>query len=84
MPQRFFAMLAALGLDIEPLPLPDHADYRVLPWPAAAREVILTEKDAVKILPERTGVTRVWVAPLDFALDEAIGEQIVRWLSSTP
>ncbi|HEX6018266.1 MAG TPA: tetraacyldisaccharide 4'-kinase, partial [Burkholderiaceae bacterium] len=79
-PQRFFAMLAALGLDIAPLPLPDHADYRALPWPAATPEVIVTEKDAVKIRPEVTGSTRVWVAPLDFDLDDAIGEQLVRWL----
>ena len=32
-PQRFFAMLQAQGLDFEPLAMPDHADYSRLPWP---------------------------------------------------
>lgn len=79
-PQRFFAMLVAQGLDIEPLPQPDHADYRMLPWPPSTREVIVTEKDAVKIRPERAGSARIWVAPLDFGLDDTIGERLVRWL----
>ncbi|MCC7286069.1 MAG: tetraacyldisaccharide 4'-kinase [Burkholderiaceae bacterium] len=79
-PQRFFAMLVAQGLDIEPLPQPDHADYRMLPWPPSTREVIVTEKDAVKIRPERAGSTRIWVAPLDFGLDDTIGDRLVRWL----
>lgn len=79
-PQRFFAMLAALGLDVQPVALPDHADYRELPWPADARDVVVTEKDAVKIRPERAGRTRVWVAPLDFGIDDAVGAALQRWL----
>ncbi|HTP75259.1 MAG TPA: tetraacyldisaccharide 4'-kinase [Burkholderiaceae bacterium] len=83
-PQRFFAMLTALGLDIEPLPLPDHTDYRPLPWRADAADVVVTEKDAVKLRPDRMGATRVWVAPLDFHLDDAIGDTLTRWLPTTP
>ena len=70
-PERFFDMLRGLGLSITPLPLPDHHDYATLPWPVGTGHVIVTEKDAVKLGPERIGSTQVWVAPLDFALDAA-------------
>jgi tetraacyldisaccharide 4'-kinase len=69
-PQRFFSMLRAQGLLIDELPLPDHHDYAKLPWPAGTREVVVTEKDAVKLDPARTGSTQVWVATLDFVLPE--------------
>jgi tetraacyldisaccharide 4'-kinase len=69
-PQRFFSMLRAQGLSIDELPLPDHHDYAALPWPAGTREVIVTEKDAVKLDAARTGSTQVWVATLDFVLPE--------------
>ena len=48
-PGRFFDMLRAEGLDIVPLPLPDHHAYDTLPWPADAGDVVVTEKDAVKL-----------------------------------
>jgi tetraacyldisaccharide 4'-kinase len=68
-PQRFFAMLAQAGLVVRALPLPDHHDWRELPWPADAGDVIVTEKDAVKLDPQRIADgTRVWVATLDFRL----------------
>lgn len=70
-PQRFFSMLSAAGLDITGLPLPDHHDYRRLPWPEGTPDVIVTEKDAVKLDVQLTAGTRVWVAPLDFQLDPA-------------
>jgi len=66
LPTRFFGMLTACGLTITALPLPDHFDFASLPWPAAAEDVFITEKDAVKLRPERAGTTRVWVVPLDF------------------
>ena len=72
-PERFFTMLRAAGLAITPLPLPDHHDYATLPWPVDAGDVVVTEKDAVKLRPERVAArgasTRVWVAPLDFSVD---------------
>lgn len=66
-PQRFFDMLSGLGLAATPLPLPDHADFTTLPWPADTAAVVLTEKDAVKLPPERVGTTPVWVVTLDFS-----------------
>lgn len=74
-PSRFFELLRQAGLVVEELALPDHAAYDSLPWPADDRDVIVTEKDAVKLEParvarERPGC-RVWVAPLDFRVDPA-------------
>jgi tetraacyldisaccharide 4'-kinase len=79
-PQRFFSMLQSHGLTIEPIPLPDHARFDTLPWPDDAADVIVTEKDAVKIQPERVGRTRVWVAPLDFAIDAQVSAALAQWL----
>ena len=79
-PQRFFSMLQQRGLTIEPIALRDHAPFGILPWPAGATDVVLTEKDAVKIHPDRVGSTRVWVAPLDFVLDPQIGATLASWL----
>ncbi|HEY9106024.1 MAG TPA: tetraacyldisaccharide 4'-kinase [Roseateles sp.] len=67
-PQRFFDMLAAQGLHVDTLPLPDHADFATLPWAADTAGIVLTEKDAVKLPPERVGTTPVWVVTLDFSL----------------
>ena len=67
-PMRFFDMLRRAGLTIEPLPLPDHYGFSTLPWPATTADVVVTEKDAVKLDPAQLGATRVWVAPLDFRL----------------
>jgi tetraacyldisaccharide 4'-kinase len=69
-PRRFFGQLQSLGLQqLSSLALPDHAAWQTLPWPAGTAEVVITEKDAVKLRPERLqgNTTRVWVAPLDFA-----------------
>ena len=67
-PQRFFAMLRDRGMSIAKQPLPDHYDFKTLPWPADTPDVLVTEKDAVKLDAARVGSTRVWVATLDFAL----------------
>jgi len=79
-PERFFAMLRAHGLAITPRPLPDHFNYAALPWAADVADVIVTEKDAIKIDPLRTGATRVWVAPLDFTLDAAFSAALFELL----
>lgn len=74
-PQRFFDMLRAAGLQVDTLPLPDHHAFDTLPWPAGTAEVVLTEKDAAKLRPERLRTLaagappRVWVAALDFEPD---------------
>lgn len=83
-PARFFAMLRAAGLAPDELPLPDHHDYATLPWPADTTDVVLTEKDAVKLHPERVGTTRVWVAALDFALPAAAESALLALLPDRP
>jgi tetraacyldisaccharide 4'-kinase len=67
-PERFFRMLEAAGLQIKRLPLPDHARFDPLPWPVDTPDVLVTEKDAVKLSPTAAGRTRVWVVALDFEL----------------
>ncbi len=69
-PQRFFAMLRDNGLDIDPLPLPDHHTLDPLPWPSATADVLITEKDAVKLPRATAGGGRIWVVALDFRLPE--------------
>lgn len=80
-PQRFFQMLRAAGLNVQALPLPDHEPFDALPWPPDAPDVLVTEKDAVKLAPERVGSTRVWVVALDFSLDAAFADEIARRLA---
>jgi len=82
-PQKFFEMLGAAGLDIAALPLPDHHRYDTLPWPADA-EVLVTEKDAVKLAPRRPGSARVWVVPLDLQLPAALVDELAALLLPTP
>lgn len=83
-PQRFFAMLRAAGLDIAECPLPDHHAYLTLPWPAHTPGVLTTEKDAVKLDPQRLGATEVWVLPLDLTLDPALADLLRRQLPAPP
>jgi tetraacyldisaccharide 4'-kinase len=81
-PERFFMMLEAAGLTIDRLPMPDHHDYAALPWPAGTGELITTEKDAVKLAPERLGATRAWVVGLDFRLPDHLAQQLLRCLEA--
>ncbi|MBS0445608.1 MAG: tetraacyldisaccharide 4'-kinase [Proteobacteria bacterium] len=80
-PDRFFASLRAEGLSIDAVALPDHDPLRPpLPWPADGTDVIVTEKDAVKLVDPPAGTTRVWVAPLDFALEPAFEQALLALL----
>jgi tetraacyldisaccharide 4'-kinase len=67
-PRRFFDMLRDEGLVFQEVPLPDHHDFSTLPWAADTPDVLVTEKDAVKLPPQSTRATRVWVVTLDFHL----------------
>jgi tetraacyldisaccharide 4'-kinase len=82
-PERFFSMLEDQGLRIERLPLTDHADFDPLPWPAATREVVVTEKDAVKLAGRALGEIRVWVVTLDFGLPQALVAALRETLSAS-
>ena len=79
-PERFFAMLREHGLVVTELALPDHHDFRTLPWPIGASDVVITEKDAIKISPDRRIGTRVWVAALDFRPEAAFDEALLALL----
>jgi len=71
-PEKFFGMLRDAGLRFEALPLPDHHPFDTLPWAAQGPDVVVTEKDAVKLPPARPGERAVWVLPLDLAVPEAL------------
>jgi tetraacyldisaccharide 4'-kinase len=79
-PQRFFAMLREAGLEIVEHPLPDHHDFAELAWPAGTTDVVLTEKDAVKIAPHRAAGVRLWVAALDFRFDAVFERELLSLL----
>jgi tetraacyldisaccharide 4'-kinase len=81
-PAPFFTLLTAAGLDIVPLPQPDHQRYASLPWPAGASDVITTEKDAVKLRPEAVGAVRVWVVRLDLELPAGFTADLLRRLDT--
>ena len=83
-PERFFSMLEDAGLEIDRLPLPDHARFDALPWPASTPEVVVTEKDAVKIDPARLGKTMVWVVGLDFRLPTDFVQAVLQRLARRP
>jgi len=79
-PGRFFDMLRAAGLTIRELTLEDHHDFAELPWPSSTADVIVTEKDAVKLPPTRRTNARVWVAALDFSPEAAFGARLLSML----
>lgn len=87
-PEAFFGMLRAAALQIMPLPLPDHYDFAELPWPSGA-ELLLTEKDAAKLPPERLAPgQQAWVLPLDLqpepAFDAALLQHLQHLLGPAP
>jgi tetraacyldisaccharide 4'-kinase len=83
-PQRFFDMLTAAGLHIEPLPLPDHFDYRDNPFTGRPADLLLiTEKDAVKCrgVDALRNDPRIWVVPLQARLDAELVDLLVARLN---
>jgi len=87
-PQRFFDALTRQGFGIQGIALDDHADFATLPWPSAAQDVIVTEKDAVKLSPERVAAERpgcrVWVAALDFRPEDSFWAAVDAALAILP
>lgn len=79
-PEPFFAMLREQGLSITTLPLPDHFAFESLPWLDSLRDMLVTEKDAVKLLPGRKGCERVWVVTLDFEPEPGFIDAVLRLL----
>lgn len=83
-PERFFRMLERAGVQVVRLPLPDHAPFSPLPWPADTPEVLVTEKDAVKLRPGLAGAARVGVVALDFSLPDGFTEALRQRLPTPP
>jgi len=79
-PAGFFAMLREHGLDVVELPLPDHHDFRALPWPVTTPDVVVSEKDAVKIDRQQRMGSRIWVATLDFEPEPAFEDALLALL----
>jgi tetraacyldisaccharide 4'-kinase len=76
-PERFFALLRDAGLTISELALADHYDFASLPWPTGTGDVVITEKDAVKLTPDRRIGARVWVAALDFEPEAGFADALL-------
>lgn len=83
-PGRFFALLRDAGLAIDELALPDHFDFASLPWPGGTGDVVVTEKDAVKLRPDRRIGARVWVAALDFEPEAGFADAVLSALGPRP
>jgi tetraacyldisaccharide 4'-kinase len=88
-PERFFDMLRDQGLQLSATrALPDHDAFDTLPWRNDTPDVVITEKDAVKLRPERLaqggGVTRVWVVPLDLEPEVAFAAALKRHFPHPP
>ena len=80
-PNRFFDALRQGGLQPRELPLADHHDFAALPWPCGTGDVVVTEKDAVKLAGRPMGGARVWVAGLDFEPEAAFAAALLAALA---
>ncbi|MDZ7856115.1 tetraacyldisaccharide 4'-kinase [Sphaerotilus sp.] len=87
-PQRFFDALRTAGLTLDTLALDDHHDHARLPWPDSVTEVVVTEKDAVKLAPQRVAAERpglrVWVVPLVLGLPPVFIRRVLDALGPAP
>ena len=87
-PERFFQSLRSQGIDVTPCPLRDHATFETLPWEDDVRDLLVTEKDAVKLDPRRVARerprTRVWVAGLDFSPEPSFWNELDAALARLP
>jgi tetraacyldisaccharide 4'-kinase len=87
-PQRFFDSLRTAGLAIDTLALDDHHDHARLPWPDGVADVVVTEKDAVKLDPRRVATERpglrVWVVPLVLVPPAAFTVRVLDALGPPP
>jgi tetraacyldisaccharide 4'-kinase len=79
-PERFFRMLRELGLEVDPLPFPDHHAFTAadLDLPGDG-PVLMTEKDAVKC--RAFAGPRHWVVPVDAELGAAFVSRLDARLS---
>lgn len=81
-PQRFFTTLASLGFRYVEHVFPDHHAFALADLPATG-EIIVTEKDAVKIAAllstadtERAWGGRIWVLPVQAVISPDLAQRI--------
>ncbi len=79
-PGRFHAQLAAAGVRVEAVSVPDHGrvDLEALARSSSV-PIVMTEKDAVKYRPVHGGCP-VWVAALELVVPEAASARILERL----
>ena len=78
-PERFFALLSAMGIKAATHPFPDH--HAFTPDDIAAIDadiVLMTEKDALKC--EAFGDPRLWVVPVTVRIDSGLVDKILETL----
>jgi tetraacyldisaccharide 4'-kinase len=75
-PQRFFAQLAAAGVQVEPHPFPDHHAFTPQELDFGdERPLLMTEKDAVKL--RHAARPNWWVLPVTARPDAAFGDWLL-------
>jgi tetraacyldisaccharide 4'-kinase len=83
-PERFFSMLRGFGIGVVPHAFADHHAYEPQDFAfGSPLPVLMTEKDAVKIPPERSGgfpVERCFSVPVRAALPEAFWVALIERL----
>jgi len=80
-PERFFAHLRTLGLNIRPQPFPDHHPFTAADFEAFAdAPILMTQKDAVKC--QAFARDNFWYLPVDAQLDDALGRCILDTLKA--
>ena len=75
-PERFFATLRALGVEVVPHAYPDHHRFTPddLAWPGP-EAILMTEKDAVKCT--RFAGARCWYLRVNATIDDALVDHLV-------
>jgi tetraacyldisaccharide 4'-kinase len=84
MPDRFFGMLRAVGLQVDERPLADHFDFATNPFAdVRADRILITEKDAVKCVAndELAADSRLWVVPLTSEVDPGLVDDVEQRLA---
>ena len=81
-PEKFFKPLKDIGLDVQTLPLEDHADFSAIDFKNYSTNqvdlILMTEKDAVKC--RHLNDERIWVVPLEAELPKEMLDIICKVL----
>lgn len=81
-PQRFHAALAACGIEVEPVPAPDHGRVSLKSLKKRDLPIIMTAKDAVKY-PDQSG-PGIWWTPAEVYMSESSREKLMGRILALP